>query len=75
MMKRRGAESTNRGDKVEIEEIADPVNARDDGDRLFRKVEDLFSELFGLVFCVFGGHDGGERGAWGVEVGRGFYVI
>lgn len=60
-MKRRGVESTNRGEKVEIEEIADPVNARDDGDRLFGKVEDLFSELLGLVFCVLSGHDGEER--------------
>jgi len=61
MMKKRGVESTNRSDEVEIEEIANPVNARDDGDRLFGKVEDLFSELFGLVSCIFSGHDGEER--------------
>ena len=62
-MKRWG-ESTNRVDEVVFGEVADPVNAGDDRDRLFGKIKDLVSELLGLVSGVFGGH-GGEEGGTG----------
>lgn len=60
-MKRWG-ESTNRIDEVVIGEVANPVNAGDDRDRLFRKIKDLLSELLGFVSGVFGGHGGEEEG-------------
>jgi len=71
MTKKGWGESTNRSDEVEIEEAADPVNTGDDRDRLFRKIEDLFGELFSLVPSVLSGHDGEEGGTRWVRVGRG----
>ena len=56
--------STDRSDEVEIEEIANPVSGGDDGDGLPGKIEDLASDLLGLVSGVVGGHDG-EGGATG----------
>ena len=62
MGKERWGESTNGGDGAEIKEVADPVNAGDNRDRLFRKVENVLGKLFGLVTGVLSGH-GGEEGA------------
>ena len=70
VMKKRG-KSTNRRDETETEEITNPVNAGDDGDRLFRKIEDLLGDLFGLVCGVLSGHCGEGRETGEVEVGRG----
>ena len=64
-MGRRGG-LTNRSDEVEIEDAADPIDARDDGDLFFRNIEDLPGELLCRAFGVPGGHDG-EKG----EAGRG----
>lgn len=71
MRKKRWGGSTDRVDQVETEEIANPVNGGDDGDRLLREIEDPLSEPFGLVCGVPGSHDGEEREAEEVGVGRG----
>jgi hypothetical protein len=71
MMTKRRVECTNRGDEVEIEEIANPLDAGDDGDRLLRKMEDILSEPFGLVSGVLSNHGGEGREAEEVGVGRG----
>jgi len=70
-MKKRWGESTDRVDQVETEEVTNPVNGGDNGDRLLRKIEDLLSEPSGLVCGVLGGHDGEERETEEMGVGRG----
>ena len=65
-MARRRGESTNGSEEVGVEEVADPIDAGDDGDLFFRKIEDLLSELLCRAFGVPSGHDG-EKG----EAGRG----
>lgn len=70
-MGKRCNESTNRGNEVEIEEAANPVNAGDDGDLLFRKIEDLLSNALGLVSGIPSGHGGEEGRTECVKVGRG----
>lgn len=62
-------------DEVETEEITNPVNAGDDGDRLLGKMEDLLSELFGLVSGVRSGHDGEEGGTGEERVGGRCWVL
>lgn len=66
MARKSWNEPTNRSDEVEIKDAADPVDAGDDGDLLFRDVEDLLGELLCRAFGVPGGHDGEEG-----EAGRG----
>jgi len=61
--------ATNRSEEVEIEEAADPIDAGDDGDLFFRKIEDLLGELLCRAFGVPSGHDG-EKGEAGRGVGR-----
>jgi len=70
MVKKGWGGFTNGRDEVKIKEAADPVNTGDDGDWLFRKVEDLLSELFGLASGVLGGHDGEEGETRWVRVER-----
>ena len=70
MASKRRSESTDRSDKVEIEEAADPIDTGDDGDPLFRKIEDLLRELLRRAFDVPSGHSG-ERGEAGDGVERG----
>lgn len=70
MGERRG-ECTNGGDKVETEEAANTVEGRDNGDWVLGELEDLSSELRGFVSGVLGGHDGEEREAGGMGMGRG----
>jgi hypothetical protein len=67
--------STNTGDEVEVEDVANPVNAGDDRDSLFGKMEDLSSDPPSLVLGVLNGHDGGKGDAECVGMGRGLWIL
>ena len=71
---RRGR-STNTGDEVEVEDVANPVNAGDDGDSLFGKMEDLSSDPPSLVSGVLNSHNGGKGDAECVGMGRGLWIL
>jgi hypothetical protein len=66
---------TNTSDEVEVEDVANPVDAGDDRDWFFGKMENLSSDPPSLVSGVLNGHNGGKGDAECVGMGRGLWVL
>ena len=65
-------ECTNGSKWAAIEEAANPVKSRDDGDRILWEVEDIPGKASGLVSGILDGHDGEGWETGRIGVGRGY---